>query len=424
MRRLLLLFVTIFISFQPHAEQIMNEEEVIAVVNNIDDYVNSGVMHKLNDLISGDGMFLVKINDIDEENAFIIRGEEYLNNAAGLLDEVDSYSIKRKIQSVKIDHANSTARVNSTAEEIYTINDVEDIGLSSGYLDITLVDGKLVVVGGMVASEKKYKYAIKSCTERCEDIKISLPNLLSLQTDWLDPRYQAITIDNTSRNRNLRRDISLVDQLSAGASIYILFMPPFEDVKDFYSINDKRTLYKLLKDNLTDFYRVQSIEPDDNEVLTDYTRYRNDLWSNDQISNLTLVIPDKSIVIDWNYEDRINIFTPDPLQFEAIKKIASGNKIKFNDYEVGSPYLSLYRLYMSPENINSLREYLEELDLLEENVTSNYDELTEISDYIPILITDKDTSQSIINMALENDLMLVTMQDLTDLIRDRYLGSE
>ena len=406
------------ILFLTHAPLIMadpaiSESDAIGLLERIDQHTINRDVTKLKSLISQDAAFAIIYKGIDEENTVVIGYDDYFTNIDNAMRTVDQYSIKRDIQKVAFNEDKSLARVISKTEESFISGEIEDIQLSTGYLDVAYVDGKLVVIGGMATTESKYKYSLSSCDSDCKDFKTIFPNISSIQTGWLDRRYQGLVFENS---RSLERDRALVKALAGNQEVYVLFLAPYEGEKEIYRIDNTRTLYKLLEDNISDFMFVQYVDPEEHDNLSDYTRYRNSLWLNDQVSNQILLIPDQALIIDWQMADQISIYTTKNERLNFVKKTLEGMQIGYETYEEEWPAFEMHKLYMSKENIEKSRTNLELLELLNETVSSDFSDIAEQTDYIPVLVHDDKTSRKLINQAEDMDIMLISYDDFSVLL--------
>lgn len=394
----------------------MNENDVVDLLDKIDHYANSQKFNKLQSLISKDATFVIKTTDIDEENTIILGYDDYFENINKVMRAVDKYSINRDIVKVALNEERSAARVVFNTEEKFISHEIEDITSSTGFFDITYVDGELIVTGGVGTFESKHNYSLSYCEKQCKDFITIFPNISSIQTSWLDSRYQGLIINNSNNYKSLNRDIALVKVLSDNKDVYALFMAPYEYERDYYKINNTRTLYKLLEDNISDFFTVQYIDPEVHKQLSDYTRYRNSLWLNDQINNLILVIPEQALIIDWSEDGQINIYSTSVERLHNVKRNLDQKKIGYKVYELDRPSFEMYRLYVSNENIAKSNKSLESLGLLNENVSKEFINIINESDYMPVLVYDDNTDNHLIDQALDMDIMLISYADLTALL--------
>jgi len=414
-KKLFLLFVLTNASLIM-ADQAISENDVIRLIERMDQYANNRDFTRLKSLISKDAAFAIITKDIDEENTVVIEYDDYFDNIDNIMRSVDQYNIKRDILKVEFNEDKSLARVISKTEESFIGGEIEDVELSTGYLDVAYVNGKLVVIGGMATTESKYKYSLSSCQNDCKDFKTIFPNISSIQTGWLDSRYQGLVIENLENSRSLERDRALINALAENQEIYVLFMAPFEDERGLYRISNTRTLYKLLEDNISDFLYVQYVDPEEHNNLSDYTRYRNSLWLNDQISNLILLIPEQALIVDWHVYDQISIYTTKNERMKLVKQTLDGVQIGYKMYEQEWPAFEMYKLYMSNENIEKSKKTLESLELLNETVSSDFTNIADQTDYIPVVVYDDKTSRKIINQARDMDIMLISHDDLNVLL--------
>ena len=391
----------------------ISESDAIGLLERIDQHTSNREFTTLKSLISKDATFAIIIKDTDEENMVVIGYDDYFDNIDNIMRSVDQYNIKRDIQKVAFNEDKSLARVISKTEESFIGGGIEDVELSTGYLDMAYVNGKLVVIGGMATTESKYKYSLSRCQNDCKDFKTIFPNITSLQTGWLDSRYQGVVFDN---NRSLERDRALVKALSENQEVYVLFLAPYKGEKEIYRIDNTRTLYKLLEDNISDFMFVQYVDPEEHDNLSDYTRYRNSLWLNDQVSNQILLIPDQALIIDWQMGDQISIYTTRNERLNFVKQTLEGMQIGYETYEQEWPAFEMHKLYMSKENIKKSRKNLELLELLNESVSSDFSNIAEETDYIPVVVYDDRTSRDLISQAKDMDIMLISHDDFNVLL--------
>ena len=413
--RLLLLGPLVFPPATPAQTEVL-ESDVVALLEQMDRHSNQREFDKLKPLISRDATFVLMNNDVDEKNTVIIGYKDYFDGIDRVMARVDEYRITREIVRIELTADRSSARVLTRTTERFVSDGIEDFDRTTGYLDVAFVGDQLVVIGGISLSKSDNKYSLSHCPNNCPELKAVFPNITAIQTDWLDGRYRGLVIHNTDETRSLKRDRALVRALAGNGELYVLFMAPFETERAFYQIDNKRTLQKLLKDNIADFISVQYVDPAEHDNISDYTRYRNSLWLNDQISNLILVIPEQALIIDWSAWDQIGIYSTNDESFERARQQLEQMQVEFAAYEQDWPTFDLYKVYISKENISRTSELLETIGLPNESLSSEFSQMTAESDYTPILVFDDGTDRQLIDQALEMDIMLLPFGDFHALL--------
>lgn len=402
----------------------LDEQSVRRFVKQIDDHVQAREFDALRPLFSRDAAFVIKINDVDEANTVVLSYDDYFNNIETALRGIDRYVFHRSIEKVVIGNGGQSARVLSKLEETYTSNGVSETDLSQGVMEVGYQDGRLIVKGAVITTQQKDAYSMTRCQDNktCPDFRALFPNIASIQTEWLDSRYQGLIVDNSRGHKSLKRDYALLEDLVGEATCYALIMPPYDETgtKTYYRINDKRTLHKLLQGNASDFMVLQYVDPAEHKHLSDFTLFRNSIWKEDQVNNLTLVIPDRHLIVDWSWSDEIHIIANDIATMSRVREYL-GKKAYANTEKPVAPSFDSYKFYMTRAQLDMLKPRLEKYEVAEESISTTLADMSKQGDdYYHVFVYDKSTDKRWKTMAIEADIRLISVEEFSQLL-DRLI---